>query len=429
VKTLALLGDSFRETLDCKTFWVLLAVSTLLIGMCLGLSFTPLSPEESLRDIALGFNVVLRLRKGPPIHREFPGVHFEVSQAAVSGQGEYSFRLRIRGAKEFYALLRFWDALEKDLIHTTEDPVPGPETPAELDLQKRYLVSRLREQQLARIFIQPTEPEADAVGYAIRLKPARPELLRGAHRVGILFGLKTFRLPFSEAAIVFWVELLLANLVAGLGGMIFAVIVTASFVPDMLQRGRLDLLLSKPISRPALLVYKYLGGLLYVFLSAVYLIGGCWLALAVRSGRWDPAFLWSIPVLTLSFAVLSSFSIWLGVLTRSALVSILSTLGLWFVSSGVGDLRSAIRTEAALAGLPDWARKGIDAVYLVLPKVSDLKNINGYLLARGSLGREGELVERLEQGAVDWPLVLVSSVAFLAVFLALSCRRFSKRDY
>ncbi|MGD8306980.1 MAG: hypothetical protein PVF17_10020, partial [Ignavibacteria bacterium] len=59
-------------------------------------------------------------------------------------------------------------------------------------------------------------------------------------------------------------ELLIVNPMASLG-LLLAIFSSASFVPVMLEKGNIDLLLSKPISRPQLLIGKYLGVVLFVF--------------------------------------------------------------------------------------------------------------------------------------------------------------------
>ncbi len=198
----------------------------------------------------------------------------------------------------------------------------------------------------------------------------------------------------------------------------------------MIQKGRIDLVLSKPIHRSALLVYKYLGGLLYVLINAVFLVGGCWLALSARSGHWDFSFLWSIPVLTGFFAILYGFSAWLGVLTRSPIVSILGSIGLWFVSSYLGGIRQTLRGGLIPLALPDWAARALDFAYYVLPKTSDLKQINNQLITRGSVGTEAlAMIQEAGLAPPDWTMIVLTSGAFLVLCLSLACLAFSKRDY
>ena len=429
MKALAVFKDSFRETLDCRTFWVLLLVSTVLILLCGSLSFTPLSPEEALRDIAAGFHRIVQPRPGTVLSGDY-GVAFQVEDPRGEAEGRYTFRLRVSPVKEFHRLVRHWDALVRNRLKKPGDPVPDHDRPADFELERRFLLGRFREQQLVQVTVEAEGEEGEARLYRVRLRPSRPELLHGAHRVGILFGMARFRPATSAANLVAWIESVLADVIAGLFGILFAVVATASFIPDMLQKGRIDVLLSKPIRRSTLLLYKYLGGLLFVLLNALYLIVGCWLALAARSGHWNASFLWSVPVLTGFFAILYGFSAWLGVLTRSPLVSILGTMALWFVSSSVGAARQLFRSPAAPFALPEGARKALEFVYLILPKTADLKEINNRLIVRGNLGLEGlEEAERLGLVLPSWTMIVLTSAGFLAFFLLLACARFSKKDY
>lgn len=255
----------------------------------------------------------------------------------------------------------------------------------------------------------------------------------GRSRMGILFGAYEFDNPLGVGFLVTTIESALANVFAGWAGLIFAVVVTASFVPDMLRKGRVDTLISKPIPRSTLLVYKYAGGLIYVLLLALVLIGGCWLALAARSGYWNPSFLWSIPLVLFSFAMLYSFSTWLAVLTRNTLVPILGTLGLWFLGSTLGNVRVHILAGTEpFSKVPPGLRSVIDFIYYVLPKTSDLGRACDYLIVSGNLKEVGWLQLQAQNSLLvepEWTLLLVSSGAFMVLFVALSCLMFSRRDY
>lgn len=429
MKYLAIFKDSFRETLDCRTFWVLLAVSLVIILGCWSLSFTPLSPEESVKDIARKFGTVVIFRPGAVHNASYP-VEFGAENPRAGEDGTVTLDLRVSPVREFHRLARHWDALARGRVKKPGDAVPDLDEPADFELERRFLLSRFREQQLTRVEAEALPGGEDFRLYRVRFKPSRPELLHGAHRMGIAFGAWSFRLPSSVALVVAGIESTLASVIAGLAGVLFALVVTASFIPDMLQKGRIDILLSKPIRRPTLLVYKYLGGLLYVFLNAAFLVVGCWLALAVRSRHWDPSFLWTVPILTAAFAILYSFSSWLGVLTRSPIVCILGSLGLWFVSSIAGQIRRFFAHPMTSMEVPGWARKSLDVVYAILPKTSDLGQINNVLIHRGNLGTEGDaLLDQMGVQSLDWPMILLSSAGFVAFFLALACVVFSRRDY
>ena len=92
----------------------------------------------------------------------------------------------------------------------------------------------------------------------------------------------------------------------------FCLISVSSFIPSMLEKGNIDLLLSKPISRAKIILGKFSGGVVLIFFSLVYLLGFVWFILSAKSGYWDFPFLYSILWLTLSFAVIYSLVIFLG---------------------------------------------------------------------------------------------------------------------
>ena len=91
-----------------------------------------------------------------------------------------------------------------------------------------------------------------------------------------------------------------------------AVVLTAFFMPNMLRKGTVDLLLVKPIHRFALLLYKYVGGLTFIFLNTAFAMGGVWLVIGLRSGIWAQGFSCMILVFTFYFAILYAVSALFG---------------------------------------------------------------------------------------------------------------------
>lgn len=77
-------------------------------------------------------------------------------------------------------------------------------------------------------------------------------------------------------------------------GMFLAVFASAGLIPSVLEPGRIELLLSKPISRTHLLLGRFLGNLMVVSFNIVYLVAGVWLILAFKTNIWRPEFLISI---------------------------------------------------------------------------------------------------------------------------------------
>src|SRR5581483_1069477 len=107
------------------------------------------------------------------------------------------------------------------------------------------------------------------------------------HQPRILFGLVSLR--WFTMPLKFQLLGISDYLVGWFGAaltLVLSIIVTAFFIPNMLRKGTVDMLLAKPIHRTTLLLYKYVGGMAFMVINAVVIMGGLWLALGVRSGVW-----------------------------------------------------------------------------------------------------------------------------------------------
>lgn len=134
----------------------------------------------------------------------------------------------------------------------------------------------------------------------------------------------------------------LVNWLLGLVLVFLGVLVTASIIPDMLQTGSLHLLLSKPVSRWALIVSKFVGGCAFVLLCVTQLVIGLYVIAALRLGVWNARILWCIPVALLIFAVFYSVSVLAGLKWRSAIISIAASGALAAICVVVGIIGGVI---------------------------------------------------------------------------------------
>src|SRR5207248_3052903 len=118
---------------------------------------------------------------------------------------------------------------------------------------------------------------------------SRPETYRTwPTRLSLFFGALTLPTEMAAGPFVHTIE---QGLVAGFGAglsMLVAIIITAFFIPNMLRKGSVDLLLAKPIARWKLLAYKFVGGLAFMFITTVVIVVGVWVALGVRHRRHRP---------------------------------------------------------------------------------------------------------------------------------------------
>ena len=104
--------------------------------------------------------------------------------------------------------------------------------------------------------------------YAFDVTTTGGSAVRGwPHTIKIFFGAVTIARDEAPLGMTLWV--IEDQIINGLGGavaLLISIIITAFFIPNMLRKGSVDLLISKPIGRSQLLIYKYIGGLTFIFL-------------------------------------------------------------------------------------------------------------------------------------------------------------------
>lgn len=194
------------------------------------------------------------------------------------------------------------------------------------------------------------------------------------------------------------------------GGLFLAIFTTSSFIPNMLEKGNIDLLLSKPVSRGQIIWGKFFGGTFVVFINIAYLVIGIWLLIGIKFGIWDTQFLITIISITFTFAVLYAFMILIGILTRSSILAMMLSYLIFFVLSPVLAARESIFEYIN----SKVAEHLIDGLYYILPNTSEL----------------GKMTTNLAQGiAIADYEPAISALLFMILNLALSIIIFNKKDY
>jgi ABC-type transport system involved in multi-copper enzyme maturation permease subunit len=269
------------------------------------------------------------------------------------------------------------------------------------------------------------------------------------HELVVFFALPvTFvHLPIGNF-VRFWEDLIVNTFGAAIA-LLLSTIITAFFIPNMLRKGTVDLLLVKPIHRSTLLIQKYIGGLLMIFLNTAFVVLGIWAVLGLRTGLWGTGFLVSILVITYQFALYYAVSTLFGVLTRSSIVAILMACLAWFVLNllfGWGylwvdqtriapdvarELKLEVDGKEQLKLLPDWAYTTADAVHLVTPHLKDFDVLTGKLIADDTLpsySSERKLADKM-YASFSWTEALTVTTIYIVVLLALSCWWFATKDF
>src|SRR5262245_36044328 len=319
MKYFAILKDSFRETVDSKLLYVTLALSAILLFIVGSVSFHRLTLKEQLDGVAWVYGLAF----GQGAVTCEVGDVVQTNDAPEPWRGDYRFTM----------ILHFG----------SEDQAKNDGLPKKFQLE--FFVRELcwwLENVETRTADNPNKNEIHVEFTSRGTKIANAQ--SWPHEPQLFFGAVPLS-AFSHHSLNYWVYVIenrLVNTIAAWVAVLIGIVVTASFVPNMLHKGTVDLLLSKPIRRPTLLVFKYLGGLTFVFLNAAFAIVGVWLLLGLRTGIWAPGFLVCVVVITFFFAVLYAISALVGVLTRSAIICIVLTCLAWFVFWLVGVVHGAL---------------------------------------------------------------------------------------
>ncbi len=194
------------------------------------------------------------------------------------------------------------------------------------------------------------------------------------------------------------------------GGLFLSIFSVSSFIPNMLEKGSIDLLLSKPVSRNQIILGKFFGGSVMVLVNVAYLVIGIWFLIGLKFGDWGIGMFYAIITITFTFMVLYSLIILVGILTRSSILAMMITYLLFFIFSPI----LAARDNIYILFDNKFVEFIIDAIYYTLPKTQELGSITADL-ARGS--------------GIEEMQPVLTSFLFMILTLGLAIITFNKKDY
>lgn len=194
------------------------------------------------------------------------------------------------------------------------------------------------------------------------------------------------------------------------GGLFLSIFSASSFIPNMLEKGNIDILLAKPISRTEIILGKFLGGVIIVTLNIAYLIIGIWILIIAKFGIWDASILYSILTISFTFSVLYSLIILIGILTQSSIIAMIISYLIFFIISPILNARNSI----SIFITDKLVNQIIDIFYYIVPKTSELGSITTDLV----IGYK-----------IDSYQPFVTSLIFLILNLYLSIIIFNKKDF
>jgi ABC-type Na+ efflux pump, permease component len=191
--------------------------------------------------------------------------------------------------------------------------------------------------------------------------------------------------------------------------MFLAVFASAGLISSVLEPGRIELLLSKPVSRTHILLGRFAGNVLIIAAIVSYLIVGVWLILGSKTGIWSTHFLATIGMTMAMFSVLLAVVVLTGVIWESTALSTMVPVAMMLISPILSQNKIAERLLSS-----EWSRQLWNGLYFVLPKVYDL----------GKMTHEIVLGQSVESWMPLW-----SSGIFGVVILSAGVYVFSQRDF
>lgn len=192
-------------------------------------------------------------------------------------------------------------------------------------------------------------------------------------------------------------------------GMALSVFASAGLVSAVFEPGRIELLLSKPVSRTHLLLGRYAGNVLVVAANILYLVVGSWVIFGIKTGVWGIGFLISSLCTIFVFSVLLAVIVLVGVIWDSAAVAIMVTFAIMILTPILAQKNTIERLLSS-----EWSRDVVRILYYTLPKISDISIIIRHLI--------------LNQPVESW-MPVWSTALFGAGVLTIGLWRFNKRSF
>jgi len=333
---LAIIKDSFRAAMASRVLYVLLALITLLLVALAPFHFVEtldwkLVYQQHVKDTAALVEQILEEKdndRRPEIGRIWELLPASLKKdleatgskgaAGSSGISNTSAK-RLKSNRAFFTHQKLIEQLN-ELIKDPEFYRPEDWKRMRLSGETKALKEKLEQGYSSR---HARRLNRLLIGRAFRSSISRGQATSMSARYGP-WAFEMLDVPTSQAQfgaqVISVIPGILDKFVLSIG-LAVALLFTASIIPETFEPGSLNLLLSKPISRSGLFLSKFVGGCVFIALCATYLFLGIWLWLGLAMGVWENAILYCIVLYVIVFGIYYSVSAFVGLTTRSTILS------------------------------------------------------------------------------------------------------------
>lgn len=141
---------------------------------------------------------------------------------------------------------------------------------------------------------------------------------------------------------------------------------TSGLFPDMLKKGNIDLILSKPLSRQNIFFQRFFGAITLVAINVIYMIIFSWIVLSVKFEIWNFKYLFSALIIMIFFFNIFAFMTFIAMLIKNGVISLLLTYFIVFILSPI------IGAIAQFGILNDaFYKNSVKILHFSLPKVNE----------------------------------------------------------
>ena len=193
---------------------------------------------------------------------------------------------------------------------------------------------------------------------------------------------------------------------------------TAGLIPSMLEKGTVELYLSKPLSRTEILLSRSLGACGGIGANVLYFSIGIWLVFGFKVGVWHGGFLLASLMVVVTYAFYFSFVALSAVISKGTGLTIMLSFA-YQMYAGVMEAR-----EMLLYRLwdNDMYHRLLDGLYYATPQTSAMLNNSAILI--------GQLPFKSAMTPTEFTIMpFLYSFLSAALFYGGASWYFSRQDY